>query len=204
MPAFMLSIAACSSSPSAIVEHAGMACQAKAPFSALHTSAHLLKFGVSASMRHATGRVAQSQSGCLPVSSLLSTALHQSAMRHRLVACRPAAASSTSLLGIKLPPFPGGLSLRQPCGNGAHRHAYSRVAESLQTSSWHAEAVVQQSNIAQGIEVCMSDSASFNVGQPSAGSRHFASAPSLTGWSRGRLLNPALRPGQVGAPYRGR
>ena len=50
-------------------------------------------FGASVSMRHAIGRDAQAQSGCLSFGSLLAKQRHQSAPLHRQVAGRPPAAS---------------------------------------------------------------------------------------------------------------
>ena len=78
---------------SANVEHAGMACHGKAASSVVHALKPCLMFGASASMRHANGRNAHAQSGCLSFGSLLTNQQRQSATRHRHVAGRPAAAS---------------------------------------------------------------------------------------------------------------
>ena len=74
-----------------IAEHAGTACQATAVFFAAHASQHSLRFGVSVPMPHANGRIAQSQSGCLPAGSLRAIAQRQSATGHRHVVACPAA-----------------------------------------------------------------------------------------------------------------
>jgi hypothetical protein len=95
MPSFML-IEAQSIEASANVEHAGTASHGKAVFSSAHASKPCFMFGVSVSMRHAIGRGAHSQSGCLPFGSLLTKKRRQSATRHRHVAGRPSAASYQS------------------------------------------------------------------------------------------------------------
>jgi hypothetical protein len=81
---------------SAITAHARTAIHGQAVFSATHTLKPCFMFGTSVSMRHAIGRGAQSQSGCLTFGSLLTNQQRQSATRHRQVAGRPAAASDQS------------------------------------------------------------------------------------------------------------
>jgi hypothetical protein len=101
---------------SAIDEHAGTACHSKAAFSviATHINAHrrshartprhaisafyaadamkpCFMFGASVFMRHATGRDAQSQSGCLSCGSLLNSSQRPSATHHRQVVACPTA-----------------------------------------------------------------------------------------------------------------
>jgi hypothetical protein len=216
MPAFMLSVADRSSSASAIAAHAGTACQAKVAFIAFHASAHLLRFGISASMRHTTGRAGQSQSGCLPAGSLLTTAQHQSATRHRHVgrlsigsqqtnvrrpsamchrpvAVRPLAASAR---------FGAVASHSTSSPQSWQSHHCLAFANGHRQLAMLQNAVVRHPQIQEGSG--MHGQASISVSMPNAGSRFFASAPCLTHWSRGRLHHPALRAGQVGAPYRGR
>ena len=98
MPAFMLAVVARSSNASAFAAHAGTACRAKVAFYAAHASAHLLRFGVSAFRRHATGRDAQAQSGCLPVGSLLTNRQLQSATAQRHEVACPAAVNGQHAL----------------------------------------------------------------------------------------------------------
>ena len=73
---------------------AGMSSQATATFSATHALKPCFMFGASAARRHAIGRGAHAQSGCLSFGSLLTNQQRQSATRHRFVAGRPAAASA--------------------------------------------------------------------------------------------------------------
>ena len=69
---------------SAQAEHAGMACRGKAVFSAVQALEPCFMFGVSVSKRHATGRGAHAQSGCLSSGSPLTKLLRQSATCHCL------------------------------------------------------------------------------------------------------------------------
>jgi hypothetical protein len=95
MPSIM-SIEASSIRASANTAHAGTACHGTAAFSAAHALKPCFMFGASVSMRHAIGRGAHAQSGCLSFGSLLASQRRQSATRHRQVAGRPAAASHQS------------------------------------------------------------------------------------------------------------
>jgi hypothetical protein len=67
--------------------HAGMVDQAKAAFSVIQASVHVLMFGTSLANGFATWRNAIAQSGCLPFGSLLANQRRQSAMRNGLVNC---------------------------------------------------------------------------------------------------------------------
>ena len=62
--------------------HAGTAQLTISAFSAAHTLKPHFMFGASVSMRRATGRYANAQSGCLPFGSLLTARRRQSATRH--------------------------------------------------------------------------------------------------------------------------
>src|SRR5690606_31274998 len=93
MPSIMFIASGCKSVSSFIAEHAGTPCHGKAAFSATHALKPCSMFGASVAMRHATGRGADAQSGCLSFGSLLTQQQRQNATRHRHVAGRPAAAS---------------------------------------------------------------------------------------------------------------
>ena len=130
---------------------------------------------------------------CLSVSSQRKSELRQSATRPRLMAVRPSAASAR---------FGAVASHRTHIPQSWQSHhclAFAKVCGQLEMLQ--NEVGRHQQN--QG-GLGMSGQASISVSMPSAGSRFFASAPCLTHWSRGRLLYPALRQSQVGAPYRGR
>ena len=62
--------------------------------SAVQTSLHVARLGVSLASRSSTQRGAKSQSGCLSYGSLLISQQRQSATRHLFVAGRPTAASA--------------------------------------------------------------------------------------------------------------
>jgi hypothetical protein len=96
MPSIMFIAVARKAVSSAITAHARTACHGKAVFSVAHALKPCLMFGASVSMRHATGRSAHAQSGCLTFGSLLTKQQRQSATRYRHVAGRPTAASDQS------------------------------------------------------------------------------------------------------------
>ena len=83
-------------SSSAITAYARTESHGQAVFSVVHALKPCFMFGASVSMRHATGRDAHAQSGCLPAGSLLTNQQRQSATRHRHVAGRPTAPSDQS------------------------------------------------------------------------------------------------------------
>ena len=194
MPAFMLSVAARSSSAYAFAAHAGTACLAKVAFSAFHASAHLLRFGVLTSMRHATGRDAQAQSGCLPVGSLLTNRQLQSATAQRHEVACPAAVNGQHALRH--------LSSRHrqmgcPSVGGQQTNVtVSRLVSIRQNlcESNQGSAVMQRPNIEVHEQVGLFSSPS-------------ASRPCLTCWSSRRqqlAAVGALRTSCSGAAYRWR
>ena len=83
---------------SAITEHARTACQGKVAFSVFHALKPCFMFGASVSMRHAIGRGAHAQSGCLTYGSLLTNRRRQSATRHRQVVACPSAGNRDQVL----------------------------------------------------------------------------------------------------------
>lgn len=131
--------------------------------------------------------------GRLSSGSQQSIMQRSSAIRPRLVASRPAAASA--VFGAVASHSTGSPQswLRHHCL--AHSNG-RRQFGMLQNELVHH----QQNQEGSG----MSGQAFISVPRPSAGSPHLPWLPGLTHWSRGRLHHPAFRAGQVGAPYRGR
>jgi hypothetical protein len=201
---------------SATAEHAGTACQAKAAFSVMasriighrrshartarhtisaFTANHMFKpclmFGASVFMRHATGRDAQSQSGCLSCGSLLNSSQRQSATHHRQVIACPSA------------------------GNRDHapRHLATRRLQAGRASFGARRAEVALPRLASIRQnLWQSIQGSTPMQKPSIHShRQFglfssamASVQRLTRRSSGRPLSASLRSGQAGAAYLGR
>ena len=134
---------------SAITAHAGTACHGKAAFFAAHALKPGFMFGASVAMRHADGRIAHAQSGCLSYGSPLTNQQRQSATCQRQVVARPSAGNRHHV--------PRHLSacLRQVgrASFGARRTEFAspcstRIRQNLwQSKSIHGGAFVQSTSI---------------------------------------------------------
>ena len=194
MPSIMFIASGCKSVSSFIAEHAGTPCHGKAAFSATHALKPCSMFGASVAMRHATGRGADAQSGCLSFGSLLTQQQRQNATRHRHVAGRPAAASD--LAGAR-----ARSTNMQHAARARWQHASCKAAVSAMVCRPRPKSLAAVQNVAIQIQgsVAMHRPNINSHGQFGLFSPAFASATSLTGQSSGHQ-----RAAHAGAAYLGR
>jgi hypothetical protein len=151
-------------------------------------------FGASVSMRHAIGRFAHAQAGCLSFGSLLASQRHQSFTRHRQVAGRSAAASHQSdALATS--------TNKHHAARTSWQHALRKVAVSTMVCRPPPKSLETLQNVGSQIQGSAGmHGRIINVHRQSGMfSSDSASATSLTLQSRGHQ-----RAAHVGAPYFGR
>jgi len=171
--------------------HARTAPLTSAIFFAAPAPMHHWMFGALAANINAIGRIAKSQSGCLPYGSLLTNSQRKSATRHRqLVACPSA-----------------GHGDHAPRHLSACHHQVSRASFGAQRTE---TALPRSTSIRQNL--WKSNQGSVVMQRPSINSTTpvgmfstaLASAASLTGRCSRRSLTASLRHGLMGAAELGR
>ena len=145
MPSIMFIAVVRKAGSSAVTAHARTAIHGQAVFSVVHALTPCFMFGASISMRHATGRGAHSQSGCLPFGSPLNKQRRQSATRHRQVAGRPSAARHQS----------GALATstnKQHAARTSQQHASCKLAVSIMVCRHRPKSLEAMQNVGSQIQ----------------------------------------------------
>ena len=157
----------------------------------------------------------QSPSGCLPFGSLLTEVQCQSAIRHRLMAGRPAAASARfSVVASHHTRHPAVMAFGRHCLAFSQIHSQFEALHSSvkQAGRWPAGSCVLARSIRIRQNLCNSSQGSsgmprsniYQQGKVCLFSSAVPSRHSLTFRSMGRLHHCSLRQGHAGAPYLGR